>query len=649
MRTKPLRTQKGNSMSWFVFAVLMLASSQAEERLATTGRVIGSDGEPWIGAEVTLVSRPIPWCDRVGEVDDVRTTTGKRGLFRVQLLTGRPYSVWARCRGSDDKWRVTRLVEGAIAGRPLRLVETQTEMVRVRVRVTGQERWKVFAPLTYRLVPFASNLCFRPVALDESGEAWLPMVPPGDYGFCAFEVVANDGSVIYAHRIYTSKVFRARLFDYRREQAKKQGAPEPEGGLELERIALPRSAEIPVAVEDARTGKAIAGAEVRFRVSDYVFAGPPQEEAVRRSWARFGTTGKDGTCTLRILWAGDPFDPAAEASLYFEASAPGYANGHAGWTNGREFVAEKRPDEKSKVLRFRLSPAEPMHGRILVRPGTPAVGLTVVARAEYRVKMTGTATWRTFRSPLLYAQTDAEGRFSFNRMPITTWGIGHLVFVPPQLRTQLASDPMLTLPPTLELLRLGARRPSSLGVADLSKAGVVRLLVKKGGHTAHGVRIQSAAHARRGNLAFAQVVYTDRRGEATVCLQPGVSTLVVWDADQGYALRDVTVPRAEEGMLSISLKPLSVFAGRVVDGVGVPVADASLGVSGGGGDSEPFDPLVRRVNRALLRGTSDAQGRFALRFLPVPGRSTIVRVRGGAASASVRVDTETRDVLIKIQ
>jgi len=192
--------------------------------------------------------------------------------------------------------------------------------------------------------------------------------------------------------------------------------------------------------------------------------------------------------------------------------------------DGMMFVGETLQDEMPNVLRFRLERAKPLHGRILVRPGVPAVGLPVIVRGECQIKL-GPLSRRPFHCDYLYARTDTEGRFSFGRLPIAA---------------------------------------------------------------------------------------------------------------------------AE---LEIPLRPLARYAGRVVSARGTPVAGAGLGVCRGGGSAgwEPYYSLIMLINHSLLRGTTDADGRFSLPFLPRPDQYQFVSVSHGDASASVKVAVDTRDATIEIK
>jgi hypothetical protein len=71
-------------------AILCAPSVLAQPpRAPVFGEARRADGSPWAGAEVMLLSRPVPWIDSTGTFDEVRVRADSQGAFRAEVLPAR--------------------------------------------------------------------------------------------------------------------------------------------------------------------------------------------------------------------------------------------------------------------------------------------------------------------------------------------------------------------------------------------------------------------------------------------------------------------------------------------------------------------------------------------------------------------------------
>src|SRR5262245_43856485 len=90
-----MKIAPGAAMLLCLAAALPAQQAQPATAQLASGRVVDALGKPVAGAVVTLLHRPIPWTDEVGEPDRHRAVTDAEGKFRATLREGRPYSAWA--------------------------------------------------------------------------------------------------------------------------------------------------------------------------------------------------------------------------------------------------------------------------------------------------------------------------------------------------------------------------------------------------------------------------------------------------------------------------------------------------------------------------------------------------------------------------
>src|SRR3972149_7880019 len=88
-----------------LFAILLGATLVvAQQREPVRGSVVAADGTPWAGANVALLSRPLPDDERFGEADELQATSDAKGRFEVTLLPGRRYVAWASAELPESRY-----------------------------------------------------------------------------------------------------------------------------------------------------------------------------------------------------------------------------------------------------------------------------------------------------------------------------------------------------------------------------------------------------------------------------------------------------------------------------------------------------------------------------------------------------------------
>ncbi|MFQ5506035.1 MAG: hypothetical protein ACE5F1_14740, partial [Planctomycetota bacterium] len=197
------------------FAYSATPDGQAERAAArkrASGVVRRVDGTPWVGARVTLISRPFVPDPRLGVVDRIEAKTDARGRFRAEILLGRVYDAWALETLAGNRYRCSAIQTRIMAGVPIRLEEQKEDRIQVRVRLAALERWKDRAPL--RLIARSSNAhcVFVPLTLDTRGEARLPPLPGRT---ARVEVRGKDGYLIMDSRVTLGLATRVKTFEKR--------------------------------------------------------------------------------------------------------------------------------------------------------------------------------------------------------------------------------------------------------------------------------------------------------------------------------------------------------------------------------------------------------------------------------------------------
>lgn len=151
-------------------------------RIALLGLCSRPDGSPWADAEVhcytTRLGHLGPAQPRPGDLDEVLATSDARGKFRVLLLPGHSYSVWARSKdGAETPILASGVVEGVFAGvGRVRLQGSPAPRARA-CRVTSPDASRDVRGARFRIIWRIQNHRVRDLPFGPSGDLVLPGLP----------------------------------------------------------------------------------------------------------------------------------------------------------------------------------------------------------------------------------------------------------------------------------------------------------------------------------------------------------------------------------------------------------------------------------------------------------------------------------------
>ena len=272
----------------------LLGQDGATGRDATIGIVRDGDGNGVATATVSLLGVPIVADPALGERDESQVVTDARGRFRVELLPGIPYSIWASAVGTDGGCRGSAILTGIVARQPIVLdvAEAPNSLLR-RIELSGTAAWG--ADLTVDICSRGSANLRLPCPRQADGSFAVPAIPSDDLWFevsTSGSVLAHDGPIDSSDRLGESMV-----------------------------VEIPAPRRQRFAVRDIATGAGVAGATIRQIRAD-------------STWL-VATTDADGCAEidvgrdLRYVARGAPFAPA-------EMQAAKSAGGDAAWKPLRE-------------------------------------------------------------------------------------------------------------------------------------------------------------------------------------------------------------------------------------------------------------------------------------------------------------------------
>lgn len=173
-----------------VAASLAQAAAGDELRGRAVGEIRNGMGEPWVGAEVVLLSWPLPGDINIGEVDEVTAITDAQGRFMVPILRGRPYTAWAWGPPTPEGRPATPVFENVFVQRPVVLRENRV-LPRHRLVLEELDRWSG-CTFEVRVVDHTGNPRVTRLAVAD-GTATLPYLL-GSHAFV--EVFAKQGETL---------------------------------------------------------------------------------------------------------------------------------------------------------------------------------------------------------------------------------------------------------------------------------------------------------------------------------------------------------------------------------------------------------------------------------------------------------------------
>jgi hypothetical protein len=548
------------------------------------GRLLGSvqDGarKRVAGAEVTLLSWPLPPRTDVGQLDRVQVTTDGQGTFRAELLHGRAYSAFACWRDAGGAHR-TQVAEGVIPGPPRGLEEAPPQSLR-RVRFRGAAAWQEHAPLHFYAIAELDNPLVVELTADAETTAALPDLP-GDHW--SIEVRARDGLVL------------AMWLD---------GALQS-GGAEVA-LELPPPRTLRVEVVD-ETGAAIAGARVQHYLA-YQW---------RNLMHELGRTDKAGALAADVPSRNAVYGADNQTCIVLVEA------------DGRQRVDCCVDFAKLKgALQVTLRPGIELRGRLLAKDGAPVHGVTLLPESYTVGSDAETSGFGVWPLPLL---PQPDGTFRFHSLH-PHYDFRLLMLVAPATARELGLRvrPGFALAPVL-WLAVGdppAQTPLDLGDLKFDALTVARIEVKTAtGEPVPGARLCVTTKS----LYNSPMQYTcDRVGRLQFTLPEGEIRIGAWAPGGGVATAVVRVPPATGEALPdpllLQLSATRTVRGIVVDQDGKPVAGAKV---------RQWD-RAKQVDRQLAELTfhgravsepTGADGRFAL---TLPMAEATFGLRATAAS-----------------
>ncbi|MDO8348746.1 MAG: carboxypeptidase-like regulatory domain-containing protein [Planctomycetota bacterium] len=163
-------------LAGFLFAILVGATLVvAQQREPVRGSVVAADGQPWAGAAVVLLSRPLPDDERFGEADELHATSDAKGRFEVILLPGRRYVAWASAELPEDRYLASHPVDDVRAGRPLELVADAPRPHAI-AQVEGLDAWRPHGAILCTLLSSTAVRILIP-CVERDGKLVLPAFP----------------------------------------------------------------------------------------------------------------------------------------------------------------------------------------------------------------------------------------------------------------------------------------------------------------------------------------------------------------------------------------------------------------------------------------------------------------------------------------
>jgi hypothetical protein len=565
----------------------LLAGALAAQDAVTIGTFVDPDGKPIAAAAVTFATTPVLLADSFAPAQIVEATTDGDGRFRTRLRTGADYSVWAiGPADATGRWR-SRVTEGVVAGNVLALrAEVERAPQPPILCVPSPELGP--GPFLLELRGPATHGPVHRLPLPADGRLALPELPPGR---SMLRLLRTDGSVAvgwfwpHGERTSPAPVRRCavRVVDDAgqpvagvRVAAIVTGFAGDDDGFYLRNRAIDSRIEGPPT--DADGGSVIMAAE--HHVQGFVAWTADRQARV----ARHGNSA---------ILDGD-LQPYSETALSDDVPV--------------QLVLRKAP-----VLRgvLRRGP-EPLAGR----------GVVAAVNVTCRRREKGNSSSTLFPTTQV-ATTDGQGRFELSSVVRPIGGL------------QLGFDTGEALP-ALALPRTGV--PAEPIDVDLATWPLTTLRLQTGAALPPTASRFLLWPADPEHLSPPVVLVGERSGIARARLEPGEWFVVATDGE-GLAALCVSLSPGREQDVLLPTTPLAVMAGRILDADGKPMADAAFSCHGWSRVTGA-EPVVNRLDRLLQRhciaingglvgrSRSESDGRFRVRFLPVPGLVPAGRILG---------------------
>jgi hypothetical protein len=578
---------------------LLTTLLHAQARAPFTGIVRAENGKPIANAEVTCVF--VPDSTAPGTPDRVTAPTDAGGAFRMQLVAGLAYVVWAM--GPADAQGLRSVVcpqPDAAGGRKLDLTAHERRGP-TKLRVTGSTAWIAEGPLALRLYVAGACVAGPDVVIPGDSVVSLPALPAAP---CCAALVDGRGQAIQVRACSVS-------------------------GDAAVAFADPHFVSV-MAVD--QNGKALAGVQVLQQLSS---AGPApgrladvnaQPESVLRAT---GVTGPDGTATVCC---------AGEAACLL-GRLQGHADCWSSWARSVP-VHDGKGIADAGPPTFTLRPAEPRTLRV--------VGLAGEERVEVAFHAYPSLRTRNGVCAMPYELTAAMAGDGIHSADGLVGG------VPVTAQVRFAD---VTAPPSRIV---AANFLESAGFRDFDMAGLRRMTVTVVGADGHRMPCACLGVADIGcapHICWRVRLVTDGEGRAELCMNRSGHWMVYATTGSAHALALVKVSD-EAGPIEMKLTPLPVMKLRIVDGARRPVQGASLrctGSSCGAGarqaESRALDGIAAvTTGSALWPLRSNAVGEIEVSFLERPAVTVHFKAMAGrleSEEVELRSGDEVQEIVVK--
>jgi hypothetical protein len=520
------------------------------------GRARQADGGPWVGATVVLLARPLPGDATVGAADRIEVRTDASGQFRAEVAVGRSYSVWA-VEAGEDAYRVSGVVEGVVARHPIVLTAEARPRPRPFLQLDVTEG--VLRPLRLRCSAATANLEVVELEAGEGDRARAPVLPPMPG---QLEILDADGVPLVSTSIRSWP----------------------------DRIDVPPRRPTRVVVRRIADGAGAGAAQILW--SDGSRSVP------------LGRLDADGCGTILLPAAvrGSVFVQAERCavSALQLAPEPERAAGPEWPVLREDFAAEAHAY---------LGAGVGLRGRVLLGPGRPAAGVTLVLgeHSMYFVQPNSRNLAEHRRSLRLPADGRFELRHLVEEFPPTIALLldpEHLAALP--ARWRIGVSPLVPL--GIDLRRGGLPREGDVfesGDLDLSTLVPVRLRVERAdGTPALGADIE-LLELRQGPIVaeLPMVWRLDRAGEQALLLPRQADFVLMLREDSRVAdvwSVSVAADQAVDGPVLVTVRAREpvVVRGRITGPDGAPrsgamvrVAVADRAPTTGGVEPRAFGPV----------------------------------------------------------
>lgn len=586
-------------------------------RAKAFGIVRTADGRPWPGAMVHLFSRCVPSIEGAGGVDEIVVRSDGRGRFRAHVLTGRPYTTWARGVPRKGRYRVTGVVENVFPSVPVILREVGLAPV-LRVAVHGLDAWRDHGPLRCRLVAETGNVLVRELALDAHGTGVAPPMPLEKVWL---EVLGRDGFPVARRRIALA------------------GKP----GSTVS-VSVPRPVSIGFVARDIATEKGLGGVELCRRMGGRLLG--------------LGRTEQDGYA--RITVPADVLTPAGVRTLIVRRSGYGPGGVRRGPERKRSGAWPPIRGRAPIDLYTHLAAGKDTKARFLLGPERPAAGLPIlVAGWGTHFETSNRRFSCTYRDVL---HTDEQGRVTipgaFSGYPAVVHAVlteRHLAALPRAWRARLHPVVHHVILPD------GSGRERTVDLLELCPVDLA-VTAADGAPAAHAVVTVLLAGTGHPGLLPDDLrdVIADRAGRVRLLLPPGDERTLSIRYRDSWTVGRLAVRRVagdeRPAQLRVRLREPRLVAGRVVDARGRALAGVDLRIypyylgnlSFPEDEATPQDLAGKGRNAAVLgalrdprwfyafaarvglnvRVRTDAEGRFRFIVPAVPMTYRIYGARG---------------------